>query len=218
MAAREYKSIHVTARAAMRERRRSCCGVGRRHRSAAQRQQLALADPDRGRGQRPVALDQLAQRRDLLRVRGGVVGHQHPAGAQHPRRVRPPRRVLGALGVEEQQVDLAVAEAGQRGAAVLHPEVDEVGEPGLRHGAPGVLLRLGVGVDREHPAAGAAGRVGEPERGDAARRADLDDRPGAHGLGQEPQEAPRVGLQHAPPVEPVGLPGVVPPAARSARR
>src|SRR3712207_6911281 len=51
-----------------------------------------------------VLLDEGAQRRDLCRVRQGVVGDEDAAGPQHPGRVRPPPRVLSAFRVEEQQV------------------------------------------------------------------------------------------------------------------
>ena len=82
--------------------------------------------------------------------------------------------------------------------------------PASASAAPRVVLGGRVGVQAEHPAAGGAGGVGQPERRHPARRADLDDRAGPDGLGQEPEQPAGIGLQHPPPVEAVGLGGVVP--------
>src|SRR5215217_5389281 len=122
--------------------------------SAPQGQQLALADADGRRGQPRILLDEDAERFDLLGMRQGVVGDEHAAGPQDAGRVRPPRRVLGALGVEEQQVDRSVGEVGESRTPVRDAEGHAVGETRRHETAPGVVLGRGVGVQGQDVAAG----------------------------------------------------------------
>src|SRR6185503_7214359 len=56
---------------------------------------------------------------------------------------------------------------------------------------------------------GAPGRVGQPQGGHPARGADLDDVAGRERLREEPHQPSGVGLEHPPPVQPVGLGRVV---------
>jgi hypothetical protein len=92
----------------------------------AVRDELAFAHVDRGDQPLWVLIQQGLQWRDLLRMGQRIVGHEHPAVAYDPNRMRPPRRVLGAFGVEKEQIDLTSASASgsEAGAAVFEPEFD----------------------------------------------------------------------------------------------
>jgi hypothetical protein len=132
-----------------------------------------------------------------------VVHRQHATGPQHPDGVRPPARVPHPLGVQEQQVDGTVGQAGEVPAAVGDLELDGGADAGpVEVGPyPRPLLR----VDADHPATGVPRGVGEPDRRVPVRCPDLHHPPGGGDPRHHGQECGRVRFQVAPPEQPVRL-------------
>jgi hypothetical protein len=67
--------------------------------------ELAIANGDKTCCETRVGLDESDERRHLVRVRSGVVHHEQTARAKTSFYTRPPRGILGALGIEEYEIE-----------------------------------------------------------------------------------------------------------------
>jgi hypothetical protein len=134
--------------------------------------------------------------------------------------VGPPSRILGSLGVEEEQVDAAVGESREIGAAVFVVELDARRETGLKGVAArevGTCFLVGRRVHTHDPAAHVAHRVRQPDRREAVRRADLDDPARTGDANRQAQQSSGGGLEVAVLQQAVWLRGIVRDAGRVER-
>jgi SAM-dependent methyltransferase len=82
-------------------------------------EELAVAHGDEAGGELGVGLDERHERGHLLRVGRGVVGDEQSARAEHALEIGPPARILGALGVQKDEVEGAVGRPHQHSPGVV---------------------------------------------------------------------------------------------------
>ena len=111
------------------------------------------------------------------------------AVAQQPQALLDVVGVLERVAVDEDQVVRAVAQLGQHGQGVAGDQPEPLARDAERaERLAGLPLVVGLEVDAgQDPVGLHAGEQGEP--GLAGPGADLDDRAGLHGLGEEGQRA-----------------------------
>ena len=119
-----------------------------------------------------------------------VVERHDAARPQQPQRLLQVAGVLPLVGVAEDQVVGAVGQPGQHVERLAGDQPDPVGrDAGLGEGLAGRPVVLGLHVDRgEHPVR--AHPAQQPHRADAGAGADLHDRLGADGGGQDREGGP----------------------------
>jgi DinB family protein len=174
----------------------------------AERDLLAFADGDGDGGEALVALDSRHEVFEFVGVRDDVVGDQQATGAEAVDEEREVVEVVGAVGIEEDQV-VGAGEGGEGCERVTLDDVDVLSEVRLGEVGFGEGDLAGVAFEGGDTAGERGDGIGEPDGGVGVGGADLEDLAGVYGADEDPEELAgvRSDVEHAPRV--LGLGGVM---------
>lgn len=169
---------------------------------------LAFADGDGDGGEAFIALDGGHELLEFVGVRDDVVGDEEAAGAEAIDEEGEIVEVVGAIGVEEDEV-VGAREGSEGCERVALDDVGVVAEAGLAEVGFGEGDLVGVAFEGGDAAAEWGEGIGEPDGGVGVGGADLEDLAGVDGADKDPEELAciRGDVEHALRV--LGLGGVV---------